>query len=336
MPQNSDPLPFELRSLEVFLGVCDCGTMSAAARVLGLTQSAVSQTIAELEQRVNASLFDRNVRPLGLTVSGVLLRQRASALLADARQIAPLLRDVRRSKLPLIRVGLVDSFSRLLVPDLPNHLRRFADHVSFVSGLTSSHVDDLLGRKLDILLGVDEFEALDGLESWPLLEEPYLIIAPPQAPAPATVAELGELGKKLQFVRYHPRRKIGLSIERHLRRLGVELRRAYEYDTPFAVSATVAKGESWAITTPLCIFRSGRAGKRISFACRCRGQGLSDGCRSYLACASSRVCRVRPLILPSGASTVNLRPPSRKLRRGRRRRSPSAIRSGARSDRRPH
>ena len=220
MPQSSDPLPFELRSLEVFLSVCDCGTMSSAARILGLTQSAVSQTIAELEQRVNANLFDRNVRPLGLTVSGVLLRQRASALIADARQIAPLLRDVRRNKLPLIRVGLVDSFSRLLVPDLPNHLSRFADHVSFVSGLTSSHVDDLLGRKLDILLGVDEFEALDGLESWPLLEEPYVIIAPPQSPAPATVAELAELGRKLKFVRYHPRRKIGVSIERHLRRTG--------------------------------------------------------------------------------------------------------------------
>ena len=180
MSQSADPLPFELRSLEVFLSVCDSGTMSGAARILGLTQSAVSQTIAELEQRVNADLFDRNVRPLGLTVSGVLLRQRASALIADARQIAPLLRDVRRNKLPLIRVGLVNSFSRLLVPDLPEHLGRFADHVSFVSGLTSSHVDDLLARKLDILLGVDEFEALDGIESWPLLEEPYVVIAPPE------------------------------------------------------------------------------------------------------------------------------------------------------------
>src|SRR5271165_6086588 len=98
MPQRSDPLPFELRSLEVFLSVCECGAMSGAARVLGITQSAVSQTITELEQRVDTSLFDRNVRPLGLTVSGVLLRQRASALLAEARQIAPLLRDVRRSK----------------------------------------------------------------------------------------------------------------------------------------------------------------------------------------------------------------------------------------------
>ena len=84
-------LPFELRSLEVFLSVCDHGTMSAAARALGLTQSAVSQTINDLEQRTKTSLFDREVKPLGLTSSGVVLRQRASALLADAHQIAPLL-----------------------------------------------------------------------------------------------------------------------------------------------------------------------------------------------------------------------------------------------------
>ena len=58
-------------------------------------------------------------------------------------------------------------------------------------------------------------------------------------------------------MRYHPRRKIGVSIERHLRRVGVELRRAYEYDTPFAVAATVAKSGAWAITTPLCIFEAG-------------------------------------------------------------------------------
>ena len=142
------------------------------------------------------------------------------------------------------------------MPDLPNHLSRFADHVSFVSGLTSSHVDDLLGRKLDILLGVDEFEALDGLESWPLLEEPYVIIAPPQAPSAGHGRGARRARQKAQVRALSPAPQDRRSIERHLRRLGVELRRAYEYDTPFAVSATVAKGEAWAITTPLCIFKS--------------------------------------------------------------------------------
>ncbi|HEY1943051.1 MAG TPA: LysR family transcriptional regulator [Roseiarcus sp.] len=250
-------LPFELRSLEVFLSVCDHGTMSAAARALGLTQSAVSQTVNDLELRTKTSLFDREVRPLGLTLSGVVLRQRASALLADARQIAPLLQEVRRGRLPLIRVGLIDSFSRLLVPRLPDHLLRSCDHVSFSSGLTSSHVDDILGRRLDILLGVDEFDFLDGLESWPLLEEPHLMIAPPGTPAPADVEGLTELSRTLPFVRYHPRRKMGVAIDRHLRRLGLELPRAYEFDTPFGVAATVAKGKAWAITTPLCIYEAG-------------------------------------------------------------------------------
>ena len=89
-------LPFELRSLEVFLSDSDQGTMSAAARALGLTQSAVSQTINDLEQRTKTQLFDRDVRPLGLTLSGVVLRQRASSLLTDARLITPLLQEVRR------------------------------------------------------------------------------------------------------------------------------------------------------------------------------------------------------------------------------------------------
>jgi DNA-binding transcriptional LysR family regulator len=160
-----DPLPFDLRSLDIFLTVCDHGTMSAAARALGLTQSAVSQAINDLEQKTKTSLFDRDLRPLGLTMSGVVLRQKASTLLADARQITPLLQEVRRGKLPLIRVGLVDSFSRLLVPRLPDRLLQLADHVSFVAGLTSSHVADVLGRRLDLLMGIDEFDNIEGLES---------------------------------------------------------------------------------------------------------------------------------------------------------------------------
>ena len=50
-----------------------------------------------------------------------------------------------------------------------------------------------------------------------------------------------------------------------MRRLDVELPRAYEYDTPLAASATVAKGEAFAITTPFCIFESGELAR--DFAC---------------------------------------------------------------------
>jgi DNA-binding transcriptional LysR family regulator len=254
MPGNV--LPFDLRSLGVFLTVFESGTMSGAARTLGITQSAISQIIADLELETKTALFDRNVRPLGLTLSGVVLRQRASALLADARQIAPLLRQVRQGKLPLIRVGLVDSMARLLLPALSEYLLGFTDHVSFLTGFTSSHVDDIFRRRLEIFVGVDEFDVLDGLETWPVLDEPYIVIAPHDTPAIRTIDDLHKLSESLHFSRYHPRRKVGVAIERHLRRIGLELPRSQEFDTPFGVTASVATGRCWAITTPLCVFET--------------------------------------------------------------------------------
>ena len=96
----------------MFLAVCDLGGMAVAARQLGITQPSVSQVIAELEARLGGTLFDRRVRPIALTQSGVVLRQRASMLLAEAREIGPMLHQVGRGKLPFLRVGIVDSLRR--------------------------------------------------------------------------------------------------------------------------------------------------------------------------------------------------------------------------------
>jgi len=89
MTTRLDGLPFDLRSLQIFLAVCDTGSITDAARQLNLSQPAVSQAISDIEARSGAQLFDRAVRPIGLTRAGGLLRQRGSSLLAEARQIAP-------------------------------------------------------------------------------------------------------------------------------------------------------------------------------------------------------------------------------------------------------
>jgi DNA-binding transcriptional LysR family regulator len=114
MPETPALLPFDLRSLEVFLAVCEAGGMASAARQLRITQPSVSQTIAELEERTGTKLFDRHVRPIVLTHAGAVLRQRASMLLAEARQIGPLLRQTGQGRLPFLRLGIVDSLSRVL------------------------------------------------------------------------------------------------------------------------------------------------------------------------------------------------------------------------------
>lgn len=246
-------LPFDLRSLEIFLAVAEAGSMSTAAKLLGLTQPAVSLAVGDLEKKLGFDLFDRTVRPLAVTVAGGLLRQRAGALMAEAREIAPLLRETKHGRLPRIRVGMVDSIARALTGPLAAFLATRADEVSILSGLTASHASDLLTRRLDLFLGVDDLEDWAGLERWELAREPYVLLLPAGREAPRTVAGLRKLARSLPLIRFSGRSQTGLEIEAHLRRLGIEAPRSFEFDTPYGVTAMVAAGEGFAISTPLCI-----------------------------------------------------------------------------------
>ncbi len=58
------------RHIEVFLKVNETGSMSRAAELLYVTQPAVSQSIAELEQQVGVPLFERLKRKIFLTYAG--------------------------------------------------------------------------------------------------------------------------------------------------------------------------------------------------------------------------------------------------------------------------
>ncbi|CFX11146.1 Transcriptional regulator, LysR family [Candidatus Filomicrobium marinum] len=252
-------LPFDLRSLEIFLAVCETGTMAAAARALSLTQPAVSLAVGDLEERMGLKLFDRSVRPLALTSAGSVLRDRAVMLLTDAREIAPLLNEAVKKRLPRLRIGLVDSISRELTGVIADTLSSRADDVSILSGLTADHSIALLTRHLDIFCGVDDMEEVDGLERWPLFTEPYILLMPRGDPIPNTLAGLVELAQTRPLIRYSGRSKTGIEIERHLRRLGIHPARHIEFDAPYGVSARVGADAGFAITTPLCLAESGLA-----------------------------------------------------------------------------
>jgi DNA-binding transcriptional LysR family regulator len=253
MTDKISSLPFDLRSLEIFLAVCEAGSMAAAARELGITQPAVSLAVAELERKTATNLFDRTVRPLALTLAGGLMRQRASTLVADARQIAPILRETKHGRVPLIRVGLVDSLSRALTAPLSHYLASRADQISILSGLTAAHASELLTRRLDLFLGVDDLEELPGLERWELLREPYVLLMASRHGTVHSVGDLKALARKVPLIRFSARSRTGQEIERHLRRLGIDAPRSIEFDSPYAVAAMVADGLGFAISTPLCI-----------------------------------------------------------------------------------
>lgn len=72
--------PLSLDQLRTFVAVADCGSFRAAAASLSRVQSAVSQTVANLEHQLQVKLFDRSGHRPTMTPEG-------QRLLADARDI---------------------------------------------------------------------------------------------------------------------------------------------------------------------------------------------------------------------------------------------------------
>ncbi len=72
----------KLNAMKTFMRVAELGSLSAAARDLRLTQPAVSQQIAGLEQQLRAQLLFRSTRAVTLTDAGSSYYQRLKPILA--------------------------------------------------------------------------------------------------------------------------------------------------------------------------------------------------------------------------------------------------------------
>ncbi|MFL5958586.1 MAG: LysR family transcriptional regulator [Solirubrobacterales bacterium] len=109
--------------LRAFALVLDLGSISAAASVLGYTQSAVSQQLAALEREVGAALVDRSQRPLRATRAGASLRPQVERLLAALGGVEAAVEDLRGAA-PRLRLAAFPSALSSFVPAAVRDLRR--------------------------------------------------------------------------------------------------------------------------------------------------------------------------------------------------------------------
>jgi DNA-binding transcriptional LysR family regulator len=136
--------------MEVFVQVFDRGGFSAAARVLGMTPSAVSKLVARLEARLGTQLVRRSTRRLQLTTEGEHFYERAARVLADIDEAE---RCVAANSAPRGRVSVNTSISfgtHVLVPLVPL-LQAQHPQVELDIALTD-RVVDLLEERADIAI----------------------------------------------------------------------------------------------------------------------------------------------------------------------------------------
>jgi DNA-binding transcriptional LysR family regulator len=249
-------LGFDLRSLETFVQTCKTGSMAAAAKRLHMTQPAVSQIIRGLETSLASPLIDRRRRPLSLTSSGALLREAAEQILAAAQRIPSRLRELEGGVPTRLRIGLVDSLACPFVPDLLASLRGSIESLSVSAGLANSLRQAFTEHRHDLVLTNDPMEDVDGVVRHALLSEPYLLLLPAALAVQTEAPDLRTLARASNLVRWSSQSHIGAEIEMHLRRLGVDIPRRFEFDSSDTLTGIVAAGLGWAIMTPLCLLNS--------------------------------------------------------------------------------
>ena len=144
----------ETQLLEVFRTVARCGSITAAARRLRFTQSAVSRQIATLEADVGVRVFDRLPRGVALTEEGRTLLPHAEAVLDRLAAARCDLDELHRLANGRLRVGAFPTAVAALVPRALASFRSAYPDValSLVEALTPGLLERLAAGDADVVV----------------------------------------------------------------------------------------------------------------------------------------------------------------------------------------
>ncbi len=131
--------------LEVFSKVVVMGSMSAAAREMGLSPAVISKRLQRLEERLGTRLLNRTTRQISLTESGQGFYERVVAILAGVEEAEAFL--ARRSSLArgVLKISAPTSFGRMhIAPHLVKFMRANPElHINLE--LSDTYVDIVSG-----------------------------------------------------------------------------------------------------------------------------------------------------------------------------------------------
>lgn len=143
-----------LRGLRVFEAAAATGSYSRAGEQMGMTQSAVSQQIRQLEEEIGERLFDTQARPIRMTEAGAELLRHTRVILAQLSVAEDALSTLQGDLRGQLHVGVV-SPGQYFVPRLLTSFRR--QHPELRLKLSMGRRDALLERlaerQLDLLIG---------------------------------------------------------------------------------------------------------------------------------------------------------------------------------------
>jgi DNA-binding transcriptional LysR family regulator len=138
----------DLPGLTAFIAIAEHRSFSAAARVLGVSSSALSHSMRNLEARLEMRLFNRTTRSVALTEAGEQLLKGVRPLMNDLANVVNEVTSTRISPSGSIRISASESSIRPLIRHVvPDFVARYPHiHIEFVA---DSKLQDIVGDGFD-------------------------------------------------------------------------------------------------------------------------------------------------------------------------------------------
>ncbi len=254
----ASPLPkgVTLRGLEVFESLARTGTVAATASELGLSAPAVSQQMKNLSAALGAELLDNSRRPMTLTPAGRVFLARTASALDSLRSGHRDLNSLDLTDLSALSLGVIEDFENVVTPTLAARLAEAMSQCAFRLQTRPSHelAARISERDLDIAICAAPATDPPGTVTHLLVRDPYILAVPRGTKLKGGLEGLSHL----PLLRRDMDQLMGQQIEAYLTAMNLSPPDRFEMDSNQSISALVASGTGWTITTPLSLLRAGR------------------------------------------------------------------------------
>lgn len=139
--------------IELFVTTVEAGSFASAARRLGVTPSAVSRRVAQLEREIGVPLLSRTTRSLTLTHDGQSFHARCVRVMEEIAEARDALARVKKKPSGILRVDAPFALGRsVLAPRIPEFLDRYPD--IRVDLTVRDQFVDALAEGIDVLVRI--------------------------------------------------------------------------------------------------------------------------------------------------------------------------------------
>ena len=134
-----------LKQAQYVKTIAECGSITAAAKKLFVSQPSLSQMLRQLEQETELPIFDRSTTPLRLTYAGERYLHAAERMLAANAELENQLREIRQEHAGRLRLGISSTRAMQVMPlVLPVFQQQYPNVTLELAERGSAHLEELL------------------------------------------------------------------------------------------------------------------------------------------------------------------------------------------------